>query len=139
MLNLARLECPGRGRLIQTPWSANVIIKKILVLTQVGGRILYGILAETQDKNSWDWLHIESLLWAFEDGVDLRMLHYTSRPSLLYDGDPNLEIEDILGHYEMKDGQCFFAVKWKEFTFPTWETELEMADFSNEITTYFHR
>ncbi|KAF5661993.1 hypothetical protein FHETE_8184, partial [Fusarium heterosporum] len=123
---LVHPACPREGLLIDTPWSSNVVIKKVLLEMEHEDRVLYGVLAETDKNKTWDWLDVECLLWIFEDGAGLTMLNYVSRPSPGQDQDPTLQIDDILGHYETCAGQCYLAVKWKNSVFPTWEVEHDM-------------
>jgi hypothetical protein len=125
------------GVKIQTPWSAHVLIKEVLLITQVDGHTFYGVLAETQDDESWDWLSNECLLWVFNDGTKIRIWPYSSQPSPFLLQEPESQLDNIIGHYELDNGQSFLAVKWKDSISPTWELEQDMCSCADAITDYF--
>ncbi|WKT54342.1 hypothetical protein QSH57_004926 [Fusarium oxysporum f. sp. vasinfectum] len=120
------LQCVEEGAHIRTPWSAHVVIKEILVTTQVGPWVFYGVCAETLDATSSDWTSPDCLLWVFDDGSGPRMWQDTAQPSPFNSEDPEKNFDQIVGHYESNDGECYLAVKWKSCLAPTWERETDM-------------
>ncbi|KAH7112388.1 hypothetical protein EDB81DRAFT_827868 [Dactylonectria macrodidyma] len=132
-------QIPDRGTQIETPWSAQVTVREVLVTTHVNGWIFYGVLAETQDGESWDWLLNECLLWVFNDGTGFRMWQDPSQPSGFSSQEPECKFEKIVGHYASSTGECFLAVKWKDRLSPTWEPEQDMVYCANAVTNYFIR
>lgn len=131
------LQCVKEGAHIRTPWSAHVVIKDILVTTQVGPWVFYGVCAETLDATSSDWTSPDCLLWVFDDASGPRMWQDTAQPSPFNSEDPEKNFDQIVGHYESNDGECYLAVKWKSCLAPTWERETDMVCCSRAITQYF--
>ncbi|EEU38576.1 uncharacterized protein NECHADRAFT_55184 [Fusarium vanettenii 77-13-4] len=133
--------CPRslqKGEPIQTPWSTHVVVKEILVTTQVGNLTFYGVRAETQDSYPWDWLSTESLLWVFDDGTGPRMWQHPAQPVPYSFQEPENNLERIVGHYESRSGECYVAVKWKNCLSPTWELEENMGCLADALTCYFN-
>jgi hypothetical protein len=125
------------GAQIRTSWSAHVIIKNIVVTIQVGSLILYGVCAENLDATPSDWTSPACLLWVFNDGTGPQMWQHTSQPSPFNSRDPEKNFDQVLGHYEFSDGNCYIAVKWKNCVAPTWEREADMGCCGHAITQYF--
>ncbi|KAF4463416.1 hypothetical protein FALBO_9761 [Fusarium albosuccineum] len=125
------------GDPVQTPWSARVIVKEILVTTQVEDWTFYGVRAETRDSDPWDWPRTESLFWVFDDGTGPRMWQDLDQPIFYSSQDPEKNFERIVGHYESTNGECYVAVKWKNCTAPTWELEEDLGCLADTLTCYF--
>ncbi|OBS16156.1 hypothetical protein FPOA_13147 [Fusarium poae] len=136
---MAALMCPQRveeGALIRTPWSAHVMIKDILVTTQVGHGSLWCSCSDFRcDFVGLDELRLPSM--GFDDESGPRMWQDTAQPSPFIMRTPKKNFDQIVGHYESHDGECYLAVKWKNCLAPTWERETGMMCCSRTITQYF--
>ncbi|KAF4990238.1 hypothetical protein FDECE_14458 [Fusarium decemcellulare] len=128
-----------KGAVIEAPWSAHVAVKEVLLTIDVNDWTFYGVIAETQDGDHWDWLRSECLIWVFNDGVGFRTWQGPSQPSGFSSQEPENKFEQIVGHYEASDGECFLAVQWKDRPCPTWEPERDMGYCANAVTNYFLR
>ncbi|KAF5709875.1 hypothetical protein FGLOB1_5757 [Fusarium globosum] len=103
----------------------------------VDSKVFYGVCVETLDAISPDWTSSDCLIWVFNDGSGPRMWQETAQPSPFSSEDPERDFDQIVGHYESKDGECYVAVKWKSTLVPTWERETNMAYCAGAIAQYF--
>ncbi|KAF4470604.1 hypothetical protein FALBO_2493 [Fusarium albosuccineum] len=132
-------QIPEKGTLIEAPWSAQVTIREVLLTIDVGGLTFYGVIAETQDGEPWDWMRSECLLWVFNDRTGFRRWQDTCQPLGFSSQETESKFDRIVGHYETSDGECFLAVQWKDRPCPTWEPERDMTTCANAVTSYFLR
>lgn len=130
-------QCVELGAQIQTPWSAHVVIKNIVVTTKVGPLVFYGVYAETLDAMPPEWTRPGCLLWIFNDGTGPQMWQHTAQPSPFNSRDLEKSFHKVLGHYEFDDGDCYIAVIWNGCLAPTWEREVDIGCCGGAITRYF--
>ncbi|KAH7113525.1 hypothetical protein EDB81DRAFT_669985 [Dactylonectria macrodidyma] len=125
------------GVSIETPWSSSVAVREVLAATEISGWKFYGVRVENKDQRHWDWLDAECLLWVFDDGGGLRMWQEPGPRPLLGVDEPTQRVEQIIGHYQSRNGMSYVAIKWKDSISPTWEIEQGLESYADIVTNYF--
>ncbi|KAH6972685.1 hypothetical protein EDB80DRAFT_596084 [Ilyonectria destructans] len=125
------------GARIETPWSSMVTVEEVIAATEVSDWKFYGVSVENRDQKHWDWLDTQCLLWVFDDGEDLRIWQDPQQRQPISIEEPVKCVEQIIGHYQSRNGKSYIAVKWKDRVSPTWEIEQDLENYADIVTDYF--
>ena len=125
---------PRKGVLIQTPWSSNVVLQEIIYEVHTYINTFYGVRAETRDSNGWP-LKSDHLLWVYDKEQELHLWQEAIQQPRSVDVDLDDAVK-VIGHYESDTGEVFYALKWSNYSCPTWELEEDLSRHNNIITQY---
>lgn len=125
-----------RGAQVSTLWSSKAIVKDIYFNVCIRGRTFYGVRLEVSNDLQLDWPNLTSLVWVLDDGSCLRMWQNFSQPPLFTSNTPLPVIERIVGYVEL-NGVIFYAVVWRNYDTPTWQSETELGPYTEILTHNF--
>jgi hypothetical protein len=107
------------GLFVRAAWSSRVTILQALYSLTISDQTFLGVKTKTLDHES----DHHGLLWIYKDGENFRVWQECRQRPFVGSFDVEQEIEEILGHHEMENGDVYYAVKWLSYTCPTWESE----------------
>lgn len=116
-----------RGQLVHTPWSIKVAIVEVLISVKIATRTFHGVRAVNTDRESWDWLDVENLLWVYDTGCGLHLWQQIKQRPFVFDESRKYKIEGIVGEYQSAAGNAYVGVKWRGYECPTWELEDDLS------------
>ncbi|EHA53464.1 hypothetical protein MGG_15491 [Pyricularia oryzae 70-15] len=115
------------GDIINAPWSSRPTILEVLFLVQTADLDFYGVLYSNPDPLKWDWPSPTGIAWVYHDGLQIRTWQEAGQKPSFTDYSSDFEIEQIFGHYENAQGHVSYAVKWVDYTCPTWESDINYS------------
>lgn len=119
-----------RGRPVHTPWSSTVTITEVLYSVAISRWIFHGVRAVNVDSHVRDWPDVETLLWVFDDGCQLKPWQETRQRPRFTEEESSYEVETSIGSYRSISGNVYVGVKWRGYESPTWELEDDLLQHS---------
>lgn len=125
-----------RGSQVDTLWSSNVVVERVLCIFQTATVVFYGVEVENQDFNLRDYPRKTELLWVFADGNKINVWMESRQRPQIVGGELQEKVEHIVGHFQDESGEIYYAVKWAGYECPTWELESDLHTCSDITTRY---
>ena len=125
-----------KGSGIQSNWSLDLIVARVLYTLQTPKAVFHGVLAENQDR----WLvggPDESLLWVYERDGSVAVWQEDQQRPAIREGKSDHNMDAVIGHYDTRSGFLYYSVKWIGYECPTWESEQDLDAYAAFLDQYW--
>ncbi|KAK2038267.1 hypothetical protein LY76DRAFT_515722 [Colletotrichum caudatum] len=124
------------GTSVKGDWSSHIVVRRVVCTMQSGKRMFFGVLAQNQEPQLWNWPDSDMLLWVFDDGQRVKVWQEGAQRPHIVEGQCGYVLDSVVGHYEATNGAVYYGVKWAGYECPTWELESDLWMHGHLLTAY---